>query len=610
LNPIQLYYVAVALAVGMLAQVIATRLGLPPLLLLLISGALVGPDALALLDPAALGAARGDLVTLAVTIILFEGGLGLRMQELRDQRRSLVLLLTFGGAISMAVGTVAAHGFLDMPWSIASLYGALVVVTGPTVVTPLLTRLRLDRTVREMLIGEAVLIDPLGAILAIVAADYVIGRAHMWEAGWLIIARLGVGGVIGVAGGLLTATALRRGWVPERLRNSLVLATVLFAATAASRISSEAGLMAAVAHGVVIGNSGLRDLGRLRLFKEEITVLLLSFLFVFLAADVPLDEVRDLGLPALLVVAVLMWIARPLAVFLCTMGSPLTLPQRLFIAWICPRGIVAASVAGLVAIWLKEAGVPGGSSLEALIFVTVAVTVTLQGLTAEPVARLLGVNAPTMRGLLIIGADQFPRLLARVLRAHGRQPILLDVNPRLCTVAHDEGLPAFCGDGLVIENLEEAGAAYADTVLAMTRNQELNALIGQRVRDNFRVERVLLVGPGTLAEGDETLFPGAFPGSDEVNRALRSGQGRLVWYRLTDAAMRGRSLAELAYGPSEFALVRVRADSTYIATSRETLEVDDQLVCLQLGERDSPLSRMLAVTRTVPAADKSLETAA
>jgi hypothetical protein len=366
--------------------------------------------------------------------------------------------------------------------------------------------------------------------------------------------------------------------------------------------------MAAVSHGVVMGNSRLRDLGSLRLFKEEITVLLLSFLFVFLAADVPLVEVQNLGWAALLVVAVLIWIARPLAVLLCTIGSPLTLPQKLFIAWICPRGIVAASVAGLFSIWLNDAGIAGGSSLEALVFVTVAVTVTLQGLTAEPIARLLGVNAPTMRGMLIVGADQFPRLLARVLVAHGRQAVLLDINPRLCAVAHDEGLAAYCGDALVIDSLEEGGAAYADTVLAMTRNQELNALIGHRVRDNFRIERVLLVGPGTLAEGDETLFPGAFPGSDEVNRALRSGQGRLVWYRLTDPEHRVRTLAELTYGPAEFALVRVRGESTFIATSRESLQVDDQLICLQLDGRDSPLATTLEVTRTAAATPMAFAT--
>lgn len=195
----------------------------------------------------------------------------------------------------MGVGTVAARVFLDLPWALASLYGALMIVTGPTVVTPMLSRIPLDRRVRELLVGEGVLIDPLGAIIAIVVAEYIVGQAAAWEAAGRVVIRLGVGAAIGVASSGALARALRHGWIADELRNPVVLGTALITAALASSVSSEAGLMAAVVQGVVLGNIGLRSIARLRQFKEELTVLLLSFLFVVLAADLRLSAVAQLG---------------------------------------------------------------------------------------------------------------------------------------------------------------------------------------------------------------------------------------------------------------------------------------------------------------------------
>jgi NhaP-type Na+/H+ or K+/H+ antiporter len=589
------YHAAVAIAFGMAAQSLAIRLAVPSIVLLLATGVAIGPDGLRLLDPNALGHARTDLVTLAVTVILFEGGLALRVEDLRRQQRSLALLLTVGAAISMIVGAAAAHFILGFSWTMASLYGALMIVTGPTVVTPLLTRLTLDRTVRELLIGEAVLIDPIGAIVAIVAAQYVVGESGMWQAGWLVIVRLAVGGTLGAAAGAALTAALRRGWVPEGLRNPMVLALVLLVAAAASQVSSEAGLMAAVAQGVVMANAGIPELGRLRQFKEEVTLLLLSFMFVLLAADLQVREVAALGWGALLVVAVLVWVARPLAVFVCTRGNGLTRAQQLFVSWICPRGIVAAAVAGLFGIILQDAGVAGGNQLEALVFVTVALTVTLQGLTARPIAGLLGVDLPELSGTLIVGADQLGRLLARLLQSFDRQVALMDVNPVHCREARGAGLSVYAGDALSVEALEEAGARYADTVLAVTRNQELNVLIAQRVQANFRAERVLALAE--RAETHDTLspFPGQFPGVDEVNYQLHSGQARITEYAVAANNWIGRGLADLPYAPGEFALLLRRRDRIYIASAQWTLSEEDRLLCLRTTPGASPLASALTV---------------
>jgi NhaP-type Na+/H+ or K+/H+ antiporter len=600
------YQAAVAVALGMAAQTIAVRLTIPSIVILLVTGVLAGPDGVGLLDPAVLGTARTELVALAVTVILFEGGLALRLEYLRHQQRSLTLLLTVGGLISMAAGAAAAHALLDMPWTLAALYGALVIVTGPTVVTPLLSRLTLDRGVRELLISEGVLIDPIGATVAIVAADYVVGHSHVLEAGWLVLARLGVGGVLGAVAGIALAAALRRHWIPNDLRNPAVLGAVLLISGLASRLSSEAGLMAAVVQGVVMANTGLRELERLRQFKEEISVLLLSFMFVLLAAGLRLDAVRALGWQALGVVAVLIWVARPLAVFVCTIGSGLSLPQRLFVAWICPRGIVAAAVAGLFSILLPEAQVPGGDRLEALVFVTVAATVTLQGLSAGLVARLLGVDLQNLQGTIIVGADRLGRLLAHLLVTAGRQVVLVDASLRYCRAAQRQGLSVYHGDALDLDTWEEAGARYADTVVALTRNVELNTLIGQRVRDNFRVERILTLGEESGVKNNDTPFPRVFPGVDEVNRDIADGRARLIEYEITESEWAGKSLAELPYGSGEFALVLQRRDQTYVAAATQSVAAGDRLLCLQAVAEASPLADVFTVVRTTAARDEPI----
>jgi NhaP-type Na+/H+ or K+/H+ antiporter len=592
-----IYQAALVIAFGMAAQAFAVRFKVPSIIILLATGVAVGPDGLGLIDPDALESARPDLVTLAVTVILFEGGLALRLEDLRSQQRSLGLLLTLGAAISMFAGTAAARYVLGMPWSLAVLFGALVIVSGPTVVTPLLSRLTLDRTVRELLISEGVLIDPVGAIVAIVALDYVVWRPEVWQAGWLVFVRLSVGALVGALAGIASTAVLRRRWVADELRNPVVFATVLLAAMLASSLSSEAGLLAAVVQGVVMANAGLRELGPLRRFKEELTVLLLSFVFVLLAASLSIDAVRGLGWQALLVVGILMWVARPFAVFVCTFGSTLTIRQRLFVSWICPRGIVAAAVAGLFGILLGNAGIAGGNQLEALVFVTVAVTVAVQGLTAGSIAALLRVDLPSAQGTIIIGADYLGRLLAELLQTYGRQVVLMDVNLQYCRAAHAQGLTAYCGDALSADSLEEAGARYADTVAALTRNQELNTLIAQRIRDNFRAERILALAEDSVAKGERPLFPGDFPGADEVNRQLRVEHARLMQCEVPAGEWENRPLGELPYGTGEFALLLLRRDQGYVATRDQTLAAGDQVFCLLTSDGVSGLATHFTVIR-------------
>ncbi|MDX2169489.1 MAG: cation:proton antiporter [Deltaproteobacteria bacterium] len=593
------YATSVALAAGLLAQLLAARLALPSLVLLLLAGVLVGPDGFGWIDPRVFGGGRADIVALAVTVILFEGGLSLNAERIRRHRRVLLLLLLVGGPLSCSAGALAAHLFLAMPWSTAALYGALMIVTGPTVVTPLVSRLKISRETREILIGEGVLIDPVGAIIALVAAEWVVGEVHALASGWLVVARLGVGAALGALAGRLTAEVLRRRWVRQELEHALVLAGAVAVAGLASRLSAEAGLMSAVVQGVVLGNAPVYGMQRLREFKETLTIVLLSFLFVVLAADVRIGDCRALGWPGLAVIGVLVWVARPLAVAIATAGSELSAGERAFVAWICPRGIVAASVAGIFRQQLDAAGVPGGRELEALVFLTVALTVAVQGLSAGAVVRALRIDLPRLHGVVIVGADQLGRTLGRLLARYGRQVVLLDRNPAHCARARADALPAYLGDALSLEALEESGVRYADSVVALSRNLELNELVTRRVHENFRIERLLGLtepppAPPADAESPPAPFPGAFPGVDEVNDQLRHARARLAAYDVpAGSAAIGQPLAALPYADGEFALARARGEGIEVAASDDVLAAGDRLWCVRPRVGEPGLAALL-----------------
>jgi hypothetical protein len=256
----------------------------------------------------------------------------------------------------------------------------------------------------------------------------------------------------------------------------------------------------------------------------------------------------------------------------------------------------------LFGIFLTEAKIPGGSQLEALVFVTVALTVTVQGLTIGPVARLLGIDLPSMSGTIIVGAHPFARMLARVLLAYGRQVVLIDRNQAFCRAATDEGLPVYTGDALSVDALEEAGARYVDAMLAVTSNNELNTLVAERVRDNFHLERIFAVADASSLAAHQLefqVFPGNFPSPDDVNRAIRQGQLRLVEYEIGEEGLAGHSLDTLPYASDEFALFLRTRDRTFFASSDQTPSAGDHLLCASLTQEESPLSSMFTRVRSL-----------
>ncbi|WP_009632644.1 cation:proton antiporter [Synechocystis sp. PCC 7509] len=491
--------IAIAVIAGIGAQVIAEYLKVPSIVFLLLFGILLGSDGTGLLHPQLLGAGLEVIVALATAVILFEGGLNLEMRDLGKVSGSLRNLVTIGPLITLIGGGMAAHWLGEFPWAIAFLYAALVVVTGPTVVSPLLRHVKVDRQVATLLEGEGVLIDPVGAILAVVVLDTILnGEADPVLALSGLVLRLGIGGGIGAAGGWLLSLIFKHAhFISDELKNLVVLAGLWGLFALAQLIRSESGLMATVVAGVVLGSSSIPEERLLRRFKGQLTILGVSVLFILLAADLSIASIFALGWGSLFTVLVLMFVVRPINIAACTWNSGLNLQQKLFLCWVAPRGIVSASVASLFSILLTERGINGGDSIKALVFLTIIITVFCQGLSAGLVAKWLKIASTEATGAIIVGCNPLSLLIARLFKERGESVAIIDTDPLTRQQAEAENISFFLSSALDPEVLEEAGLSSIGTFIAMTGNGEVNFVLAQRAAEEFNPPRVLAVFPRT-----------------------------------------------------------------------------------------------------------------
>lgn len=578
---------AIALAAGMIAQITAVYLRVPGIVVLLVAGMVLGPDLLNIVRPESLDTGLDHLVELAVAVILFEGALNLNLERIRREALTIRRLITVGALATAAGGALAAHLLIGWSWSISFLFGTLVIVTGPTVVTPLLRRIRVKRNVHTILEAEGVFIDPVGAIVAIVALEVVVATGVAGLVG--IPYRLVVGSLMGAAGGLFIAVALRKKLVPEELENVFTLAMVLAVFEISNWVIQGSGILDAVVAGLVVGNM-TRGQRKLREFKEELTVMLVGLLFVLLAADVRLAQVADLGVNALAIVLALMLVVRPLGVALSTAGSTLSWRERAFIAWIGPRGIVAAAIASFFTVRLQEAGFEGGVELRALVFLVIALTVVVQGLTGGPVARFLGVNRPKDTGYLLVGAGAMGRTLARVLKEGDEEAVLIDSNAVEAARARKEGLPVISGNAFDDRLLMEADIEGRRGFIAATTNEGINVLLARKAREEFRVPNVFAALDDRKAgvevkhlrdAGAAALFGGALD-LEAWHRGFESGQVTLQRWKFNREAGGERTLGDLD-GADSLPLVLSREDRVQPAGENVRIRSGDVVTFAFLG---------------------------
>jgi len=522
--------IAIALAVGIVGQAVAVHARIPGIVVLLGLGVLLGPAVLGVLFPESLGEALNLLVGFAVAVILFEGGLNLNLSRLRRTQRPIRQLLTVGALVTALAATLCARLVMDWSWQVSALFGTLVIVTGPTVINPLLRRLRVERTVSTVLEAEGVLIDPIGAIIAVVALEAALGSAalgsveSLQESLGLLTGRLGFGLIAGLIGGYVLAWLLRRrNLVPEGMENVFTLSLVLALYQGSNALMAESGIAAVTIAGMVVGNKSSHVQEDLKEFKEQLTIMAIGMLFVILAADVRLESLQALGLRGVLLVVLLVVLVRPLNVLFGTWGTALTLRQRTFMAWMGPRGIVAAAIASLFAQKLRVMEIPGGDELRAMVFLVIAVTVTTAGLGGGILARLLGLQRPRNAGWVILGGNELAQELALLLRAGGRDVVLIDTNAHATMSAENRGLRVIFGNGLEERTLLRAEIDTRFGAIGLTGNEEVNLLFLQKARRLGGLRHTLCAI--SSAEGGVTP------------RMVRSEGGELLFGRTHDVSL-------------------------------------------------------------------------
>ena len=494
--------IGLSMVLGMLAQVGSKHLHLPGIVLLLLSGILFGPDGLNWIDPASIGSGLHILVGFAVAIILFEGGMNLRISRIMRERRAIRGLIIKGALVTFVGGTFITIVVLGWDFRTSILFGTLIIVTGPTVITPLLKRIRVHHGVSTILEAEGILLDAIGAIIAVVALEIAISPSGLSFVTGLfhIISRLGVGAVLGISGGYLLTVMFRfRDLVPDGLENVFILSWVIALFQISNTISPESGIAAVTIAGMTIGNSKTYIQQDLLEFKEQLTVLMIGMLFILLSADVRIEQIIALGIPGLITVAMLIFLIRPLSVFIGTDKSGLALNQKLLLSWIAPRGIVAAAVASLFVYELEIHGYDG-TPLRALVFLLIIVTVLLAGLTGGFVAGRLNLRRKSQSGWIILGAHEIARLLSGILKKAGNDIICIDEDPNACLKAENEGLKVFFGNALDDRTLQRAEPDTRKGIIALSGNEEVNYIFSQRAK-HLSKEMSILIGIKDSHEG-------------------------------------------------------------------------------------------------------------
>ena len=471
---------------GALCQWASWRLRIPAILLLLGSGIAVGPLTGILQPDQLFGDLLFPIVSLAVAVILYEGGLDLHLAELSDKKRAILFLVSVGCLINCSAIAVAAHYLLGLDWQLSFLLGGVLSVSGPTVVQPLLRFIKPREPAYSILKWEGILIDPVGAVLAALILEKVL--LNQSQEGFFAIVlglsgTLVVGSIIGFAFGRLLILLSSNRSLPDELHNTFSLACLFSSFFISNLFFVEAGLVAVTVMGVVVGNEKDRAIHNIVSFKENLRVLLISSLFILLAARVDLELLVDIRVPELLFLLSIIFIARPVSVFASTAGQGLGLGDRLFISWMFPRGIVAAAVASLFAIELHHAGIDGGEILVSTVFLVIFSTVILYGLTGSIVARLLGVSLDDPKHYLFVGIGHLSLALAEILKKEQISFQLVDTNPEKVLRAKIKGFSAFQGNLLSTETLDELDIALIDKTFAMTGSLETNLLLRQRLAD-------------------------------------------------------------------------------------------------------------------------------
>jgi len=593
---------------GAVGRVISRRLPLPFPVLLLATGLALGGDGLRLVQPEEFEDIADLAVIVAVALIVFEGGTLLNWQLIRSLAPSVRNLVVLGLIVTPLVGMLAAHWFVDFPWRLAALFGALVAVTGPSVITPLLSSVRVNDRLRTTLMGEGVIIDPLGALLTLFLLQLAVAESFdpVGPTRWVVVRVL-----TGVAAGLIGSAVV---WVLPRIvrrlgghEMSLLVIAAAFATFAfAEGNARESGLTAMVVMGMAVGNMNLPHRHSLLEFQESVVTFLVATVYVLLAAQVDMSSLRDLWPAGVYVVLALVLVGRPLLVALSTWKLNLTFREATFLAAVAPRGVVAASLAGVVAIEVGTSLGPKADEFVGLVFLVIAGTIGVQSAYAGALARFLKVYP--MR-TLVIGCGETGRRLANRLRAQGEEIVGIEADEAAAVQAREEGVDVVLGDASELATRRRAGAGDAEAIFLTTPNDEQNLLIAQLARTEFGTERVfarvdnpvnvtafealgvIVVNPAAAIADDFAALHGE-PALEDL--LTPSDEGLTVSrFRMSNPTLANETLGDALKGRNQVLLVLLRRGGRSILPEGTTrLEVGDIVTAVGEAEDVAELHEM------------------
>ncbi|WP_422082795.1 cation:proton antiporter [Ulvibacterium sp.] len=528
---------------GIIAQWVAWRLKLPAILPLILIGLLVGPiatlfteDGSKLIEPiwnGKNGLFPGEglyyFVSLAISIILFEGGLTLKRSEIRNVGPVITKLITLGSTVTFFGAGLAAHYIFDLSWQISFLFSSLIIVTGPTVITPILRNIPLKKDLSAILKWEGILIDPIGALVAVLVFEFIsVGEGQAFTKTALVefgkILLFGVTFGFTFAHGL--AFAIKKNFIPHYLLNVVSLSVVLLVFVESDVFAHESGLLAVVVMGMVMGNMDLPNLKELLYFKESLSVLLISILFILLAANINISDMELIyNWKTVTLFLIIVFVVRPLGVYLSTLGSNLRFTEKMFIGWVGPRGIVAAGIASLFGSKLIFRGEPGAEYITPLVFMIVLGTVLLNATTARLFAKLVGVFLLKSDGILIIGSSKFSRLIATYLQRNNRHVVLIDNNQTNIEKAKKSGLEAMVADifsDTLTDNIELNDVGY---LMALTGNSDINKYAIEKFKKQFGENGSFrLVNSDEMNDPENNPKEGLFSHTDDFIKLMETAR--------------------------------------------------------------------------------------
>ncbi|WP_138933975.1 cation:proton antiporter [Roseovarius arcticus] len=491
MSPVMAFALVGAIGVG--AQWLAWRLHLPAIVLMLLAGLAIGPG-LGLFDPERdIGPLMGPMISIAVAIILFEGGMTLNLHSLREAAKGVKRLVLIGAPLGWAGSALALHYIAGLSWASSAVFGGIMIVTGPTVIAPLLRTARLSKRPAQLLQWEAIVNDPIGALAAVLAFEVVLviySTETFGAAIWDMSIGIVTATAMGIAAGWLLSEGFRRGRVPEYMKVPVLFASLLLVFAVADGILHESGLLAVTIMGFYIANAELPSYTELRRFKEHATILLVSGVFILLAASMDIERLSLLGWPALLFVLAVVLVVRPLTVMTSLAFSNIPMRERLLVAFTGPRGVVLVAVAGLFSTRLVSAGIEDAALLTPLAFALVAATVVLHGFTLRPLGRMLGLAGGQVPGVIFVGGSRFSAAFAAALQEEEIPVLIADANRARLRSAREEGLPIYIGD--ILSDGAEHGVEFISfgRVVATSDNDAYNTLVATDLAPEFGREHV------------------------------------------------------------------------------------------------------------------------